>query len=194
MYTQSRTKAVPYGFICGYPVAGVSSELYGYYEGQGGKAGAQGAAVVAAMRKWGENEAGTAGGTELGFPVCKRGFKPFAEDGERLFGCAKHNAARVLAMASKPPRGAACDPEGRYLRPGWEPFDQWVFGEKPQVSGTSEEEDAKASEKAELGEDDDADDGAAASPPPKTTKPPRAPKAGKAPAKGRSRLAVAATA
>jgi hypothetical protein len=146
------------------------------------------------MRKWGENEAGTAGGTELGFPVCKRGFKPFAEDGERLFGCAKHNAARVEAMASKPPRGAACDPEGRYLRPGWEPFDQWVFGEKPQVSGTSEEEDAKASEKAELGEDDDADDGAAASPPPKTPKPPRAPKAGKAPAKGRSRLAVAATA
>lgn len=193
MYTQSRTKAVPYGFICGYPVAGVSSELYGYYEGQGGKAGAQGAAVVAAMRKWGENEAGTAGGTELGFPVCKRGFKPFAEDGERLFGCAKHNAARVEAMASKPPRGAVTDPEGRYLRPGWEPFDQWVFGEKPQVSGTSEEEDAKASEKAEL-EDDDADDGAAASPPPKTPKPPRAPKTGKAPAKGRSRLAVAATA
>jgi hypothetical protein len=185
---------VPYGFICGYPVAGVSSELYGYYEGQGGKAGAQGAAVVAAMRKWGENEAGTAGGTELGFPVCKRGFKPFGEDGERLFGCAKHNAARVEAMASKPPRGASTDPEGRYLRPGWEPFDQWVFGEKPQVSGTSEEEDAKASEKAELGEDDDADDGAAASPPPKTPKPPRAPKAGKAPAKGRSRLAVAATA
>jgi hypothetical protein len=69
-----------------------------------------------------------------------------------------------------------------------------VFGEKPQVSGTSEEEDAKASDKAELGEDDDADDGAAASPPPKTPKPPRAPKAGKAPAKGRSRLAVAATA
>ena len=194
MYTQSRTKAVPYGFICGYPVAGVSSELYGYYEGQGGKAGAQGAAVVAAMRKWGENEAGTAGGTELGFPVCKRGFKPFGEDGERLFGCAKHNAARVEAMASKPPKGSVSDADGRYLRPGWEPFDQWVFGEKPQVSGTSEEDDAKASEKAELGDDDDADDGAAASPPPKTPKPPRAPKAGKAPPKGRSRLAVAATA
>ena len=181
MYTQSRTKAVPYGFICGYPVAGVSSELYGYYEGQGGKAGAQGAAVVAAMRKWGENEAGTAVGTELGFPVCKRGFKPFAEDGERLFGCAKHNAARVEAMASKPPRGAACDPEGRYLRPGWEPFDQWVFGEKPQVSGTSEEEDAKASEKAEIGEDYDADDGAAASPPPKTPKPPASSQGGQGP-------------
>lgn len=193
MYTQSRTKAVPYGFICGYPVAGVSSELYGYYEGQGGRAGAQGAAVVAAMRKWGENEAGTVGGTELGFPVCKRGYKPFGEDGEQLFGCAKHNAARVAAMASKPPKGSTSDPNGRYLRPGWEPFDQWVRGEKPQVSETSEEEDAKPSEKAELGEDG-ADDGAAVSLPLKAPKPPRAPEAGKAPAKGRSRLAVAATA
>ena len=47
MVTQSRTKTVPYGFICGFPVGGVSSELYGFYEGQGGKSGAQGDAVLA---------------------------------------------------------------------------------------------------------------------------------------------------
>mgnify|MGYP000597732627 CR=1 FL=1 len=50
MYAQSRTKAVPYGFICGFPVQGVGSELYGFYEGQGGKGGRQGEAVVAAMK------------------------------------------------------------------------------------------------------------------------------------------------
>ena len=189
MYTQSRTKAVPYGFICGDPVAGVSSELYGYYEGQGGKAGAQGASVVAAMKKWGENEAGTAGGTELGFPVCKRGFKPFGEDGEVLFGCGKHNAARYAAMSQKPPKGGQVNEKGLYLRPGWEPFDQWVFGEKPQISGTSDEEDTA---KTDATEDDDADENAA-SPPPKASKPPRAPKMTGV-KKGKSRLAVAATA
>ena len=106
MVTQSRTKTVPYGFICGFPVGGVSSELYGFYEGQGGKSGAQGDAVLAAMKKWGENEAGTAGGTELGFAVCKRGYRPFGEDGERRFGCVKHSARRLEAMRRAPPRGS----------------------------------------------------------------------------------------
>ena len=111
MVTQSRTKTVPYGFICGFPVGGVSSELYGFYEGQGGKSGAQGDAVLAAMKKWGENEAGTAGGTELGFAVCKRGYRPFGEDGERRFGCVKHSARRLEAMRRAPP--AALGPPPR---------------------------------------------------------------------------------
>jgi hypothetical protein len=189
MYTQSRTKAVPYGFICGYPVGGVSSELYGYYEGQGGKGGRQGEAVVEAMRKWGEGEAGTAGGTELGFAVCKRGYKPFGEDGERMYGCARHTHLRLEAMEQTPPvpkkgskgsaaaaaaasaaaaaastsavgAGAGADggKEGLYHRPGWERFDQWVFGEKICVSSSSEQ----TSEDDE--EDDDDDDDQAASP------------------------------
>jgi|TARA_B110000977_G_scaffold64834_1_gene88252 hypothetical protein len=190
MYSSSRTRRVPYGFICGYPVAGVSSELYGYYEGQGGKAGAQGTAVVAAMRTWGEGEAGTAGGTELGFPVCKRGFKPFSEDGEPLFGCAKHGKSRFAAMSLPPPEGGAVDGKtGLYLRPGWEPFDQWGFGEKPQVSGTSEETDAKGAGGAD---EDGAEQGAASPYPKPSPKPPRPPKRGVK--KGKSRLAVAATA
>ena len=144
MYAQSRTKTVPYGFICGYPVGGVSSELYGFYEGQGGKSGSQGEAVVAAMKKWGENEAGTAGGTELGFPVCKRGYKPFGEDGARMHGRAKHSNPRLEAMRSKPPEGATADTDGLYHRPGWERFDQWVRGEKPQTSSASEASESRA--------------------------------------------------
>ena len=119
MYTQSRTKTVPYGFICGFPVQGVSSELYGYYEGQGGKSGRQGEAVVAAMKKWGEGEAGTAGGTELGFAVCKRGYRPFGEDGSRRYGCLKHHEMRLENMRKPPPRGAKRSEDGLYHRPGW---------------------------------------------------------------------------
>jgi hypothetical protein len=179
MYAQSRTKTVPYGFICGYPVGGVSSELYGFYEGQGGKSGLQGEAVVEAMKKWGENEAGTAGGTELGFPVCKRGYRPFGEDGAPRYGCAKHSDLRLEAMRSKPPRGAAADADGLYRRPGWERFDQWVRGEKPQTSSASdvsEERDAPA-EAETAGATDASTDAAASAPPAK-----------------RSRLAIAATA
>ena len=179
MYTQSRTKTVPYGFICGYPVGGVSSELYGFYEGQGGKSGSQGEAVVAAMKKWGENEAGTAGGTELGFPVCKRGYKPFGEDGARMYGCAKHSNLRLEAMRSKPPEGATADTDGLYHRPGWERFDQWVRGEKPQTSSASDvSEERDASAEAETARETNAATDAAASAPPAK----------------RSRLAIAATA
>jgi hypothetical protein len=179
MVTQSRTKTVPYGFICGFPVGGVSSELYGFYEGQGGKSGAQGDAVLAAMKKWGENEAGTAGGTELGFAVCKRGYRPFGEDGERRFGCVKHSARRLEAMRRAPPCGsgaaAAPDPEtGLYHRPGWERFDQWVFGEKTTSGSTAPSESRSAEE------EEDQDAGAASRSPPREKK--------------RSRLAVAATA
>ena len=187
MYTQSRTKAVPYGFICGYPVGGVSSELYGYYEGQGGKSGRQGEAVVEAMKKWGEGEAGTAGGTELGFAVCKRGYKPFGDDGERMYGCGRHHNMRLEAMRQKPPaaptakrgKGAAAstststgaggagkdkdkDNDGLYHRPGWERFDQWIFGEKICVSSSSEQMSDEEDE-------DEDDDEQAASPAKKAT-------------------------
>ncbi len=151
MYTQSRTKTVPYGFICGFPVQGVSSELYGYYEGQGGKSGRQGEAVVAAMKKWGEGEAGTAGGTELGFAVCKRGYRPFGEDGSRRYGCLKHHEMRLENMRKPPPRGAKRSEDGLYHRPGWESFDQWTFGEKNVVSESSSFLSIDSAEEGDLG-------------------------------------------
>lgn len=162
MYTQSRTKAVPYGFICGYPVGGVSSELYGYYEGQGGKSGRQGQAVVDAMKKWGEGEAGVAGGTELGFAVCKRGYKPFGEDGERMYGCGKHSHMRLEAMQQVPKKRGKVggSDDDLYYRPGWERFDQWTFGEKICISSSSEQVSTDADE---VDEDED-DENMAASP------------------------------
>ena len=195
MYTQSRTKAVPYGFICGYPVAGVSSELYGYYEGQGGKAGAQGAAVVAAMRKWGENEAGTAGGTELGFPVCKRGFKPFGEDGERLSGARKHHAARAEAMASKPPRGSASNPDGHYRAPGGSRSTSGCSARSRRSLGRPRRRTRRRPRRRSSTTDDNADDGPRRRRPrpPRRQSPPSS-QGCKAPPKGRSRPAVAATA
>lgn len=151
MYAQSRTKAVPYGFICGFPVQGVSSELYGFYEGQGGKGGRQGEAVVAAMKQWGEGKAGTAGGTELGFPVCKRGYRPFAEDGGRRYGCLKHHELRLENMRQPPPKGAKRSEDGLYHRPGWEKFDQWTFGEKNVVSESSSFLSLDSAEEGDLG-------------------------------------------
>ena len=159
-------------------MGGVSSELYGFYEGQGGKSGSQGEAVVAAMKKWGENEAGTAGGTELGFPVCKRGYKPFGEDGARMYGCAKHSNLRLEAMRSKPPEGATADTDGLYHRPGWERFDQWVRGEKPQTSSASEASESRDATAETKARDANATTRAAADAPPAK----------------RSRLAVATTA
>jgi hypothetical protein len=204
MYTQSRTKTVPYGFICGFPIGGVSSELYGYYEGQGGRGGRQGAAVVEAMNVWGEGEAGTAGGTELGFAVCKRGYKPFGHGGERMFGCARHSplrletmqrglplaapdkkgrgkgstadlaaaaAAQAAATASAAAGGGSGSADGRgtggggahalYHRPGWERFDQWIFGEKISVSSTSDESNEEGDEEEDevgFGEDEEDDE------------------------------------
>ena len=133
MYAQSRTKTVPYGFICGYPVGGVSSELYGFYEGQGGKSGSQGEAVVAAMKKWGENEAGTAGGTELGFPVCKRGYKPFGKA-----GCTTRETPEPAARgdALETTRGRHRGRRRTVPSPGMERFDRGPR-RKPQTSARS---------------------------------------------------------
>ena len=48
----SRTPAAPFGFICGFPVATVSSEHWGYVAGQA-PTHAQGVAVAAAVAFWG---------------------------------------------------------------------------------------------------------------------------------------------
>ena len=134
---------MPFGFICGYPVGGVSSELYGYYEGQGGKSGRQGQAVIDAMKRWGESsEVGGSKATELGFAVCKRGYKPFDENGERMYGCGKHSELRLESMRKKPPKGSSVGcltAEGLYARPGWQAFDQWTYGEKNAVASSSED-------------------------------------------------------
>jgi hypothetical protein len=149
---------VPFGFICGYPVGGVSSELYGYYEGQGGKSGRQGQAVIDAMKRWGESsEVGGSKATELGFAVCKRGYKPFDENGERMYGCGKHSELRLESMRQKPPKGSSVGcltAEGLYARPGWQAFDQWTYGEKNAVASSSEDASSSGAAAREEAEDD----------------------------------------
>jgi len=157
MYRQSQTKAVPYGFICGYPVGGVSSELYGYYEGQGAMSGSQGRAVVEAMQKWGAEEAGKGGGTELGFPVCKRGYKPFDQDGTRLYGCLRHSHLRKEAMDQG--GGGADTP---YIRPGWESFAQWTFGQRCSSSSSDDNDDKGEDSRGGSSSEEDASQDAAA--------------------------------
>ena len=104
-----------------------------------------------AMKKWGEGEAGTAGGTELGFAVCKRGYRPFGEDGSRRYGCLKHHEMRLENMRKPPPRGAKRSEDGLYHRPGWERFDQWTFGEKNVVSESSSFLSIDSAEEGDLG-------------------------------------------
>ena len=103
------------------------------------------------MKQWGEGEAGTAGGTELGFPVCKRGYRPFAEDGSRRYGCLKHHELRLENMRQPPPKGAKRSEDGLYHRPGWEKFDQWTFGEKNVVSESSSFLSLDSAEEGDLG-------------------------------------------
>jgi hypothetical protein len=43
---------VPFGYICGFPVGGISSELYGYYAGQLAMQSQQGSAVKEAVSTW----------------------------------------------------------------------------------------------------------------------------------------------
>lgn len=108
---------MPYGYICGFPVAGLSSELYGYVRGTMTNRGTQSEAVVEATRRWGRASDDGSAATELHVPVCKRGYIPFDADGNRMYGCGTHSHARRARMLT---------PEGElYLRPGWERFDQW---------------------------------------------------------------------
>jgi hypothetical protein len=111
---------VPFGFICGFPVQHVASELWGYVSGQAATH-AQGAAVAAAVLHW-----GGPGCTELPFPVCKTGYKPFDPvTGAKMFGCARHSAERKSRI------------KAAGLRPGWASFDQWPRGETPQQPQSS---------------------------------------------------------
>jgi hypothetical protein len=101
---------VPYGFICGFPVKSVSSEHWGYVAG-GEVAHAQASAVAAALAIW-----AAPGLTELPFPVCKTGYRPFDPvTGRQLFGCGRHSSIREERMAAS----------NGYTRPGWESFCQW---------------------------------------------------------------------
>jgi hypothetical protein len=103
----SATPAVPYGYICGFPLPSAgSSEHWGFVAGQSlGHAQAQ--AVAAAAQRW----AG-AGCSELSFGVCKAGYRPFDAEGRRLFGCLRHSGVRAERMARVGPR------------PGWASFEQ----------------------------------------------------------------------
>lgn len=111
---------MPFGFICGHPVQSVASELWGYVSGQAATH-AQGLAVAAAVSYWGGPAC-----TELPWPVCKTGYKPFDPvSGAQLFGCPRHSGERkrrILAAG---------------LRPGWASFDQWPRGETPQQPQSS---------------------------------------------------------
>ena len=101
---------MPYGFICGFPVASKSSELWGYIKGQQRFSGLQGDAIYAAAAKWGGGKR-----TELD-NVCKAGYKPFCpRTGAQMFGCRVHSDRRKELI----------ERSGGHLRPGWEPFDQF---------------------------------------------------------------------
>lgn len=113
----SRTAAAPFGLICGFPVASVSSEHWGYVAGIGVASHPQGAAVAEAVAFW-----GGPGCTELPFPVCKTGHRPWdLTTGAKMYGCARHSGERKRRI----------DAAGGHLRPGWESFDQWGAAPPP---------------------------------------------------------------
>jgi len=89
----------------------------------------QGRAVKEAVARWG------AGGahTELHFPVCKSGYRPYqlVQDTatgslvrEKLLACPRHHHQRR----------ASIQVNGWNMRPGWASFDQW---EVPTDTGPS---------------------------------------------------------
>ena len=111
---------MPFGYICGFPVQHVASELWGYVSGQAATH-AQGAAVAAAVARW-----GGAGCSELPFPVCKTGYRPWdPASGAKMYGCPRHSGERKRRI----------DAAG--MRPGWASFDQWPRGETPQQPQSS---------------------------------------------------------
>jgi|APGre2960657444_1045066.scaffolds.fasta_scaffold00708_9 hypothetical protein len=126
MSLASRTPSVPYGYICGYPLASVSSEHWGYIAGVQLSTHAQALAVASAVAFW-----GGPGVTELPFPVCKTGHRPRdAATGEKLYGCVRHSEMRRKRM-----EGA-----GGYTRPGWASFDQWDREEQLLLTAAPAEE------------------------------------------------------
>ena len=110
---------MPFGFICGFPVKSVSSEHWGFVAG-GEVEHAQATAVASAVATW-----AAPGCSELPFPVCKTGYRPWdPETGEQLFGCSRHSAIRAARIRSG----------GGYTRPGWASFDQWPAPDGKQAA------------------------------------------------------------
>jgi len=124
---------VPFGYICGYPVSAVASELYGYYPGQLAMLTQQGLAVKQAVARWSTDPSKT----ELDFPVCKSGYRPHdVTTGEPLYGCPRHHAARRARLQESGWRG----------RPGWEAFHQW---EAVPVASTAQESSPPSSSESD---------------------------------------------
>lgn len=121
---------MPFGYICGFPVGGISSELYGYYAGQLAMQSQQGSAVKDAVSTWSIEH----GQTELDLPVCKSSYRPYdPATGKRMYGCPRHHPMRLerLIKAQWAPR------------PGWAAFDQWEPKQttKPKEAPRREEAD-----------------------------------------------------
>ena len=114
---------MPHGFICGFPLGDKrqSSELWGFVGGMRPQ-GVQGEAIVKAMTKWGGGRR-----SEMVLAVCKTGFQPYVH-GRRMFGCKKHSDVRQRLI----------EDNGGYLRPGWEPFDQFPAPEGPSTVSLTE--------------------------------------------------------
>lgn len=121
----SATAAVPFGYICGFPLASQGcSEHWGYVEGQS-LLHAQAVAVAAAAARWG-------GATELPFSVCKTGYKPFDAGGRRMLGCPRHSGVRAERIARAG------------LRPGWASFDQPEWTPPPLAAAPAGAEECEA--------------------------------------------------
>lgn len=102
---------MPYGFVCGYPTA--RGDLYGgshYLASAQDAAGLQAQATALALARWGEGEVGR---EVISHPVCKGKYRPWGPNGEQLFGCFRHSAARKKRI------------ERAGLREGWVSFEQW---------------------------------------------------------------------
>ena len=102
---------MPFGFICGFPTE--RGDLYGgsmYMCSAQDSRSLQAQAAAAALAQWGEGEAGR---EVIAHPVCKGKYRPWAPNGEQLFGCFRHSAIRKRRI----------DRAG--LRDGWASFDRW---------------------------------------------------------------------
>ena len=79
------------------------------------------------MRFWGGPTC-----TELPFPVCKTGYRPFDAQGNRLYGCSRHSELRAQRIAKA----------GGALRPGWQSFTHPAWD--PAAESTDSEDAAES--------------------------------------------------
>mmetsp|Transcript_24359 Transcript_24359/g.36305 ORF Transcript_24359/g.36305 Transcript_24359/m.36305 type:complete len:195 (-) Transcript_24359:295-879(-) len=87
MIKSSRTKSVPWGYVCGYPTT--NGDLYGgglYAPSSCATLTPQGRAIQDASNRFGN-------GQTLPFTPCKRGYIPEVR-GERMYACHLHNKFR----------------------------------------------------------------------------------------------------